>query len=154
MGRTQYIMITLNFRENRLWLLRNECNDFVPLIMNLKLKNRTENLFCPILEYIMSCSWYHMYLDNSRCSRNVCQQTECVALKETTSWICQLYFMLASSTVSLDLQNIPLLMIEVTSRQITGWKGEASWELKFIYKQQTTEINRIDYKRQSYLIIE
>lgn len=99
----------------------------------------------------MSCSWYHMYLDNSRCSINVCQQTECVVLKETASWTCQLYFMLASITVSLDLQNIPLLMIEVTSRQITGWKGEASWELKFIYRQQTTEINRVDYTRQCYI---
>lgn len=99
----------------------------------------------------MSCSWYHVCLDKSRRSINVCQQTECVVSKETASWIRQLCFMLASIRVSLDLQNTPLLMIEVTFRQITGWKGEASWELKFIYRQQTTEINRVDYRRHCYI---
>lgn len=119
------------------------------LILNLKLPEDRGSVLCQ--SWILSCSWYHVYLDKSWCSINVRQQTECGVLKETASWILQLRFMLASMRVSRDLQNLPLLMTEVTSQQITGWKGEASWELKFIYGQQTTEIHRVDYRRHCYI---
>lgn len=66
MARTRYIMITLNLRGNTLWLLRNECNDFVPLSFTFDSELKTPwgqricfvpllNTSCPVPG--TTCTW-------------------------------------------------------------------------------------------------
>lgn len=120
---TLCLTVTLNFRENILQVLNSGCNDFVPLplhmILNCKLhEGRGSVLSCPQIHYTLHSSWAPWwYLDNSRCSINICWQAECAVLKEKANLIPQLYFMPASVRISLDLLNIHKLMIEVTTQQ-------------------------------------